>query len=269
MQFGTVAPEISVGYRFLLASIVLFAFCRYRRISLAYPIKAHFDFALMGGGMFGASYILIYYAELNIVSGMVAVGYSLVPLFNMVLSRMLFGTALSARVFVGAMLGVLGISCMFWTEFGRLSGSRNAGLGVLLTLLSVSAYALGSMAAMRNQKRGYPLWSSMAWGMFHGGVMALAAGLLLGRSLSIDSSLGYVLSLLYLALLGSIVTFACYITLIERIGAASAAYVGVMTPIIALTLSFFFEQFSWGWLTTVGVALSAAGNVVILRKKAA
>ena len=69
-----------------------------------------------------------------------------------------------------------------------------------------------------------------------------------------------------LAIVGSVVTFACYITLIGRIGAARAAYIGVMVPIAALAISFFFEKFAWGWLTTAGVALSVMGNVLMLRR---
>jgi len=268
-QFGKVAPEMSVGYRFLLASLVLFAFCHFRKLPLAFPGKAHLDFLLLGAAMFSVSYILVYYAETYIVSGMVAVGYSLSPLFNLLLSRFFFRTPMTARVFIGAMFGVVGIVCVFWPEFGKLSVSRNAELGAVLTILSVIASALGSMAAMRNQKRGYPLWSSIAWGMFYGGLQAIAIGLLMGQSLTFDTSTNYLWSLVYLAILGSIVTFGCYITLIQRIGAAPASYIGVMVPIIALTLSFFFEKFAWGWLTTVGVILSAAGNVVILKKKAA
>jgi drug/metabolite transporter (DMT)-like permease len=74
-----------------------------------------------------------------------------------------------------------------------------------------------------------------------------------------------VLSLVYLAFLGSVVTFGCYLTLMRRIGAARAAYVGVMVPIVALAVSFFFEKFAWGYLTTAGVALSIIGNVIMLR----
>jgi drug/metabolite transporter (DMT)-like permease len=50
------------------------------------------------------------------------------------------------------------------------------------------------------------------------------------------------------------------------IGAARAAYIGVKVPIVALAMSFFFEKFAWGWLTTVGVALSVMGNVLMLRQ---
>jgi drug/metabolite transporter (DMT)-like permease len=266
-QLGSVAPEVSVGYRFLLASVVLFVFCRARKLSLAFTARQHLDLALFGASMFSVSYIFVYYAETYIVSGMVAVGYSVSPMLNMLMARMLFGTPMTTRVTVGSLFGVAGIVCVFWPEFGKVSASRSAELGALFTLLSVLASSVGSMAAMRNQKLGFPTWTSMTWGMFYGGLIALLVGGAMGHSYTFEVTPGYVLSLLYLAVLGSIVTFACYLTLIKRIGAAPAAYIGVMVPVIALAISFFVEKFSWAWLTTAGVVLCVLGNVVMLRKR--
>lgn len=268
-QFGSVAPEMSVGYRFLLASAALFAFCRWRRMPLRFSLSQHVDLVLFGASMFCISYILVYYAETFIVSGMVAVGYSASPMINMLFSRMFFGTPMTQRVTTGATFGIAGIVCVFWPEFGKLSVSRNAELGALLTILSVVASAIGSMGAMRTQKRGLPTWTSMAWGMLYGGLLALVIGALMGKPFTLDGSTPYLLSLVYLALLGSIITFACYLTLIQRIGAARASYTGVMVPVVALMVSFLFEKFAWEWLTTVGVCLLVLGNVVMLRGKKA
>jgi drug/metabolite transporter (DMT)-like permease len=265
-QLGAVAPEMSVGYRFLLASAALFGYCRWRRLPLAFGFRPHLDFALFGAFMFSIGYILVYHAETYLVSGMVAVGYCVSPMINMLAARVFFGTSMTKRVTVAALFGVAGIGCIFWPEFGRLSASRNAGLGALLTILSVLGSATGNMAALYNQKRGHSIWSSMTWGMFYGGALALAIGLASGRPLAFDTGPGYVISLLYLAIFGSVVTFTCYITLIRRIGAARAAYISVMVPVAALVISFFFEKFAWGWLTTAGVALSVMGNVLMLRQ---
>ncbi|MCX7172490.1 MAG: EamA family transporter [Proteobacteria bacterium] len=264
-QLGDVAPEMSVGYRFLLASAVLFVYCRWRKLSLSFKLKQHLDFAMLGVSMFCVSYVFVYYAETYIVSGMVAVGYSASPMINMLASRVFFGTKMTARVAIAAFLGVAGIVCVFWPEFGKLSVSRNAVLGSLLTVLSVLASSAGSMVATRNQKLGYLTWSSMAWGMLYGGSLALLIGMAMGQSFTFLFSGAYVLSLVYLSLFGSIVTFGCYLTLIERIGPARTAYIGVMVPIFALVISFFFEKFAWVWLTTIGVALSVIGNIVMLR----
>jgi drug/metabolite transporter (DMT)-like permease len=268
-QLGEVAPEMSVAYRFLLASAVAFGYCRWRGLPLACGLKQHLDLALFGAFMFCIGYILVYHAEIHIVSGMVAVGYSSSPMINMFAARLLFGTPMSKRVAVAALFGVAGIVCIFWPEFGKLSASRSAELGALFTMLSVLASSAGSMAALRNQKQGYSTWSSMAWGMLYGGALALLIGIVIGRPLSFDTGAGYLLSLVYLAIVGSVVTFACYITLIGRIGAARAAYIGVMVPIVALAVSFVFEEFAWGWLTTAGVALSVMGNVLMLRRATA
>jgi drug/metabolite transporter (DMT)-like permease len=264
-QLGSVAPEMSVAYRFLLAAAAMFAYCRWRNLSLHFNRRQHLDLVLFGASLFCISYILVYYAETYIVSGMVAVAYSGMPMINMIAARMFFGTQMTVRVAVAASFGIAGIVCVFWPEFGHLSSSRNVSLGVLFTVLSVFASCAGSMMATRTQKRGYPTWTSMAWGMLYGGLLALIFGLAMGRSITFENTSGYVLSLAYLAVMGSIITFGCYLTLLERIGAAKSAYIGVMVPIVALAISFFFEKFAWGYLTTAGVTLSIIGNVIMLR----
>ena len=266
-QFGTVAPELSVGYRFLLASAVLFAFCRWRRLRLTFTFAEHREFFLFGTITFCLSYMLIYYAETLIVSGMVAIGYSASPLVNMLMSRLIFATPMTRSVAVGALLGLVGIVCVFWPEFGMISASRNAELGAVVTVLSVLASCAGNMAGMRIQRRGDNVWSSMGWGMLYGGALSVLVAAFSGKPIVFDTSVQYILSLIYLALLGSIVTFACFLTLMKRHGAARASFVGVMSPIAALALSFFFENFAWGWMTTIGVALSVLGNIVIMKSR--
>jgi drug/metabolite transporter (DMT)-like permease len=264
-QLGSVAPEMSVAYRFLLAAAAMFAYCRWRNLSLHFNWHQHVDLALFGASMFCISYVLVYYAETFIVSGMVAVAYSGMPMINMVAARIFFGTKMTIRVAAAAAFGIAGIVCVFWPEFGNLSASRDVSMGVLFTVLSVFASCAGSMMATRTQKRGYPTWTSMAWGMLYGGVLALIFGLAMGRPITFENTSGYIVSLVYLAVMGSIITFGCYLTLLERIGAAKSAYIGVMVPIVALTISFFFEKFAWGYLTTAGVMLSIIGNIIILR----
>jgi len=87
----------------------------------------------------------------------------------------------------------------------------------------------------------------------------------LGRPLAFDFSPGYLLSLLYLAVFGSILTFSAWLTLLGRIGPARASYVGVMVPIVALIISTVFEDLAWHPLMVLGIAISAAGNVLVLR----
>jgi drug/metabolite transporter (DMT)-like permease len=74
------------------------------------------------------------------------------------------------------------------------------------------------------------------------------------------------LALFYLALAGSVLTFACFLTLQERIGPGPTGTLGVMTPLLALVVSMAFEGFRPDALTFVGAALAVGGNVLMLRR---
>jgi drug/metabolite transporter (DMT)-like permease len=65
---------MSVAYRFLLASLLLFAWCLVRGLPLRFSAREHAWLALFGLGTFGVGYVLVYYAEQHVVSGLVAVG---------------------------------------------------------------------------------------------------------------------------------------------------------------------------------------------------
>lgn len=266
-QLGKVPPEASVFYRFLLASLVLFAFCLVRRLPLRFRAREHAWIALFGALMFCVSYIFVYYAEEHVVSGLVAVGYSASPLLGLLGMRLVFGTPMSGRLMVGSMLGILGITLVFWPEFAKMQSDRNTALGALYTAIAVIVSALGAMAAHRNNDAHLPMWQTMAWGMLYGSVLALVFTLAAGKPLEFEATPAYVLSLLYLAILGSVLAFGAYLTLLKRIGVTRAGYIGVMVPIVALLISAAFEGFRWHPLTWVGIAISVAGNVVILRNR--
>lgn len=265
-QLGTVSPEVSVFYRFLLASALLFAWCRARGLPLAFNASQHAGMALQGVLMFSVSYVFTYYAEQTIVSGVVAVGYSASPLINLLLLRVLFGMPMSRRVALGGVLGLAGVVLVFWPEFARLEAGEGTRAGIFYATVAVLLSALGSMAAHRNQSAGLPIWQTMAWGMLYGSVANLAMVVALDRPLAFDWSAPYVLSLAYLTVFGSILAFGSFLHLLERVGAARAGYVGVVIPIVALGISSVFEDYRWSLLALAGVAISVAGNVIILRR---
>jgi drug/metabolite transporter (DMT)-like permease len=260
---------MSVAYRFLLAALLLFAWCAIRGLPLRFSAREHAWLALFGLGSFGVGYVLVYYAEQHVVSGLVAIGYSASPLLGMLGMRLFFGTPMTGRITVASLLGIAGIVMVFYPELARLQGSSETAKGALFTAISVIIAACGSMAAYRNQRAAVPLWQGMAWGMLYGAMSALAIGLASGKPPRFLMTPAYVLSLAYLAILGSIIAFASYLTLLKRIGAARAGYIGVMVPILALLLSAAFEGFRFHALTWVGIAISVAGNVLILRTERA
>ena len=259
------APEASVFWRFLLSALVVFACCWARRLPLRFNGREHVWLAIQGAVMFCLSYIFVYYAEEHVVSGLVAVGYSASPLLGMLGQRFFFGTPMTSRVTIGSLLGIVGIALVFGSEFAKLGSDRDTALGAAYTAIAVILSTFGSMAAQRNNGRGIPMWQGMAWGMLYGSLCALVITVATGKAVDFEPTAPYVLSLLYLSLMGSVVAFAGYLTLLHRIGAARSGYIGVMVPIVALLISAAFESFRFHPLLWVGIAISVAGNVVILR----
>lgn len=262
-QLGAVAPEISVFYRFFLASALLFGWCRLRGLALKFSWREHVWIALFGIGSFSVSYVLVYYAEQHVVSGLVAVGYSASPLLSMLGMRAFFGAPMTSRVALASVLGVAGIVLVFLPELR----AATSGTGAAYTIGAVLVSVAGAMMAHRVQLAKIPLWQSMAWGMLYGSLCALAIGLAGGKALVFPFTAAYIGSLLYLVVLGSIVAFAGYLTLLHRIGAARSGYIGVMVPILALFISAAFEGFRFHALTLAGIAVSLAGNVLMLQTR--
>jgi drug/metabolite transporter (DMT)-like permease len=265
-QLGHMAPEVGVALRFALAGAVVLALCAARGLQLRFSLRDHALFALQGAFLYGVSYICVYHAERHVVSGLVAVGYSASPLVTGLGAHALFGMRVTGRFFVGGLLGLAGVALMFWPEFGKAADSRDAVLGAQFTVAAVLLSAVGSLAASRNRSRGLPFWPALGFGMLYGAAVSALMALLQGQSFAVPAVASWWLSLLYLALAGSVLTFACFLTLQERIGPGPAGTIGVMTPLLALVVSMVFEAFQPDALTLTGAALAVTGNVLMLRR---
>lgn len=266
LQLAATTPEVGVAVRFSLAAALVFAWCVARRHRLRLPLRAHGWLALTGGSNFFISYLLVYYAEQRIVSGLVAVGYSAMPLVNMALARVFLRIPLSGRVGLGGLLGVVGIALVFWPEFGRLDTDAALVAGAGLTALAVLASGLGNMLVARNQAAGIDGWSALGYAMAYGALATWAYLALQGDPVRIAWSMPFAASLLYLAACASALAFGAYFALLRQIGPARAAYVGVMATVLALLVSTVLEGYDWTAATVAGIALAVAGNVFALQR---
>lgn len=221
---------------------------------------------LFGLLTFSVGYVFVYRAEAHLASGLVAVGYSASPLLGMLGMRLFFGTPMTGRLWLASALGIAGVVLVFLPEILRLGESSAALQGIAFTAAAVLTSALGGMVAQRNQHARLPVWQSMAWGMLYGSAFCLALAILSGKRFAFEATAPYILSLLYLTVLGSILAFAAWLLLLQRIGVARAGYIGVMVPILALFISAVLEGFRFHALTWAGIAASVVGNVLVLRK---
>jgi drug/metabolite transporter (DMT)-like permease len=266
-QLGVVPPELSVAYRFLLAALLLFAYCFWRRLPLRFTAHQHAFIALQGLLLFSVNYIVVYFAELYVSSGMVAVIFSTIIILNVFFGALFLRTPVRLPILLGALVGILGLAVIFWPELAGFDLQQGAVLGLVLAVGSSVSASLGNIVSARNQRAHIPVIQTNAYGMLYGSLLTFAIAFVRDVPLVFDTSQEYVLSILYLALFGSVVAFGAYLTLLGRIGADRAAYITVLFPVIALLLSARFEGLSLNGWQFAGVGLVLLGNLLVLERR--
>lgn len=266
-QLGVVAPEVSIVYRYAGASVLLFAWSRFRGLNLAFGLRQHGWFVLLGLLLFGINYILAYRAQIYITSALTAIAFSTIVWMNILNARIFFGVKAVPRVLLGSLLGVAGILTLFMPQVGELTMTDTVLYGSVLAVLGAVVASFGNMVSQAAQKRSLPIIQSNAWGMFYGAILTGIVALIEGHPFVFEFSFGYVSSLAYLTVFGSIVAFGAYLTLLGRIGAHKAGYAMVTFPVIALILSMLFEGLKLDASIVTGTTLVLAGNLLVLRAK--
>lgn len=265
-QLGVVAPELSVFYRFALAAVLLLGWCRLRGLSLSFTWRQHVGLAVQGTLLFSLNYVVFYVATKYLTSGLVAVTFSTILVMNMVFGALILGSPIRPRVALGAVLGMGGLSLVFWPDLAAFDTGSASLIGLGLSLIATAFASLGNVASVRNQRSGVPVVQGNAIGMAYGALSTLVIVLARGVPFTFDPSPLYVGALVYLAVFASILAFGCYLTLLGRIGADRAAYTSVVFPVVALGLSTVFEGFVWTTLAIGGVVLIVLGNVIVLAR---
>ncbi len=266
-QLGVVAPELSVAYRFGLAALLLLGWSLASGQRLRFDRRTHASFLVLGLLQFALNYVLVYLSEAYLTSGLVALIFSLLVLWNILGARLFFSTRLTARVVAGAAIGLAGVTLVVWPDLTHLGDGRDQALGALLALLGTLAASAANLWSQRLYRRGLPVVGSTAWSMAYGsGLVALSCALR-GIPFTFDASPPYLISLGYLALFGSVFAFVSYLTLLKRIGAGRAGYTSALTTVLAMVTSTVFEGYRWTALAVAGMVLVLGGNVLILSRR--
>lgn len=268
------APEFGVALRFGLAGLLVLGWRAWLGELPRLGPREHALCAFQGVFLYSLSYICVYHAERQLPSGLVAVGYSASPLINGLAARAIWGVPVTTRFLAGGLTGVAGVALIFAPEFGRAGTPEVVLLGVTLAAGSVLLSSVGSLTASRNRNRGLPMWPALGWGMVYGALSSLAVlaltqlpGMASGLPALPPSPLvapAWWAALAYLAVAGSVVTFAAYLTLQDRVGPGPSSSVGVAAPVLAIVVSVALEGYHPGWETGAGVALAILGNVWML-----
>ncbi|MCP4718635.1 MAG: DMT family transporter [Desulfobacteraceae bacterium] len=263
-QAGDVPSLVSIFYRFAFAGVIFMAALLACRRLQPSSLNDHAFFILQGLLLFCLNFIGFYLATLYIASGLVALVMSSTIVLNGVNSYFFYSHTLSRRSIIAAAFGLCGLGLVFLKDIS-ISYDFDMIKGILLAMLGTCSFSLGNMVTVRNNMKNIDLATSTAWAMCYGSLATLGLIKIMGFSLVWDSSVRYIGALIFLVLGASIGGFTLYLRLVTKVGPTKAAYVLIVTPMIAIIISSIFEGYQWHMNTFYGFCLVMAGNIMVLR----
>jgi drug/metabolite transporter (DMT)-like permease len=269
-QLRSVTPEVySVALRFLLASIVIFFYLIASKQRVAID-KVNHSYALASGvAAYGLSYVLTYLSERSVPSGLVAIAFTLMVFFTPLFARLAYGHAVTRKTWIGGSLGVVGVMLCFLPGVWDEGADKIALWAVIAMLCAAIASSVAAVISIRLNERNVPVVTYTAWAMLYGALATVAYGMVVGASFQLDARISYWIAFFYLSLLGTVVTFLCYLVLLRREGSARTMYISVLSPIGALLVSLSLEGLRLTVAMSAGIALALMGAWYTLRGKSA
>ncbi|PYJ34695.1 MAG: hypothetical protein DME88_04145 [Verrucomicrobia bacterium] len=222
-------PPIShTGIRFLIAVIVLLA-VSVGSVRLQPPALDYAVLAITGILMFAVNYTLLFWAELHVSSGLAAVLQATIPIFGMIFVHwMLPDEPLRLQKLGGAIIALDGVALIC----RRLLGSNGrlafwGGLGIVIGAASAT-YAKVLVKARSIQLAPAIL---AAWQMIFGIAPLLVLGFAIdGNPAHFHWTAMAIFCLLYLAVIGSALTFLLLYWLLPRLTVAQLQSISLITP---------------------------------------
>ncbi len=266
-QVDEISVMQSVLYRYVIAAVLLQGLISIMRSRNRHSLRTHGQFFLLGSFLFGWNYVLFYTAtDLGLTTGLIAVVFSLIITMNMANNALLFGERPERSTVIGAVIGLSGITLVFAEDIAALTGQ---GLlpAILICVAATYLASLGNMMSKILQRKGVSVTGSNGWGMTYGALSLLVAVVLFDEPMRFPTTVPFLSSLFFLAVVGSIVAFWSYLTLLGRVGADKAAYAMIVFPVWALMISWMFEGFMWTPLKVLGVGVILAGNLVVVGRR--
>jgi drug/metabolite transporter (DMT)-like permease len=250
-----VPPVTFAAARLFIAILVMVPVTLALKIPLPKDPRDWRLIATTGVILLGVNYALLNWGLQHVSSGLTAVLQSATPAFALIFGHLLLhDEKMTVRKVVGLLLGMLGITIIFWDQ---LSFGGRAFSGSVAVTLGAVCVAFAYVMIRRSGRRLHP--SIITTGQMVAAFVPLAiyATLVEGNPLGINWTTTAVTSAVYLALLGSVVAAWLNYWLLSRVGAVNLLVMGLVEPIIAILLGAWFLDESMN-------ARALAGGVVIL-----
>ena len=268
----SIPPMLGASLRFLLASLFLLGLIEFRKISFAKdPIFWKLG-VLMGLSSFGIPLALVYWGTQFIPTGLASILFATYPFAVALCSYFMLQTESLSRAKVGGIiLGFIGVFVIFSSEYQFQSTFAVEGMIAIIASSILQAFALVSV---KKYGRPYNTVSLNYVGMVIGGVLLAATSFLLENHAGIVFNREAIISLVYLALFGSVVTFVTYFWLLKHVEVVLLSLTAFVTPIIAVIAgvivfkeSFTIQMLAGSLLVLTGILVANSTDLLDMYKR--
>ena len=247
-------PVTAAGLRFIIAAIVIFSILAYRRIALPRTPRFLWISLYLGVFQMGIPYALVYWAEQHITSGLTSILFSTMPFTVAILARMILGDPLTVRKVTGIVIGTAGTIVIF--RDGFTTGDSRSLWGIAAALGSAMCASLSSVMVKRFSRSYNPI-ASIFLPMAIGGVLLVVGGWFLEATRPVHWNAATIGTILYLAVVGSVVAFGLYYWIIKHIDVTVLAYQTFIIPILACLIGWIFLR------ETVTIHVAIGGGMIL------
>jgi drug/metabolite transporter (DMT)-like permease len=259
LGYGGLGPFNVAALRFLIAGLIFVALVPLFRARWPRGAAEWTLVTFVGIVLFGVDFGLIYWGEQSLDSGLTAILFATLPLITIGLAHAyLPGDRITPRKLAGTVLAFLGVVALFG-ENVRIDPSKAWPMAAIV--VSAACAAAAGVATKRHGAALHPTTLN-APAMLVGAATLVAASVATKEGFRLPGNAATWGAVSYLALVGSVVSFLVYFTLLKTWSVTSLSFISVFTPAIALLLGFIFLDERPTLLAGVGAMLILAGVIL-------
>jgi drug/metabolite transporter (DMT)-like permease len=248
-------PFFGAAVRFGLASLILFVLVLILRLPIprGRSLWGALIFGVLAGGL---SYALLYWSLLHIQAGLTMVILALVPLLTFILAFAQRQEAFRWEALIGSLLAVGGIGIIFWNQL-----SANIPLLPMLAVVIAAACFAEATVLIKSFPQAHPITTN-ALALSTGAVLLFIFSVIARESPVLPTLTTTWAALIYLIILGSVVTFGLSLFVIRRWTASSSSYQFVLFPIVTIVVGAWLADESVSAAFLFGGLLVLAGVTI-------
>jgi len=252
--------------RFIISVVLLMLIACFRRAKLPRTRDEWELLATTGILQFAINYGLVFWGEKYISSGLAALLQATIPLFGLLIAhKYLPSEPLTFIRLGGIVIGLVGVGVIFSDQLGIGDAWSTWGSVAILIGALAAAYS-NVLVKVRGAKFDI---SVLVAGQMLCGLLPLIIFSFIkeGNPLDLHWTPVAIVSVFYLALVGSVAAFMLYYWLVRNMTVTNTQLISLVTPAVAVLLGVIFldERFTWR-IALGGVGIFVGIVIIIFRR---